>query len=251
MSYNEEHACNNLKGSHSVPVLLVLLFILPLGLDTLGVSISLGIKSYRTEAAVGEGTRGRFPLWLKSALLFSLAETSMPVIGLAIGFAASLVISNLMHYVGALLLVGLGLWELWEEGREYLEKRKRRKEVPRAPARDALEVGRGGVALAGALGGSMAEQFQWSRQLLLALSVSLDELAIGFSLGSITTGPVRGTMVQPLIVCLLIGIQGFLLTLVGLSLGRLLRTRLKPVKEWSELLSAVLLIGLGVWLLAT
>ena len=39
------------------------------------------------------------------------------------------------------------------------------------------------------------------------------------------------------------------MTLTGIGLGRTLRTRLKPVKEWSEILSALLLIGLGIWLL--
>jgi hypothetical protein len=36
-------------------ILPLLFFILPLGLDTLGVSISLGIKSQRDEIAVREG----------------------------------------------------------------------------------------------------------------------------------------------------------------------------------------------------
>ncbi len=53
---------------------------------------------------------------------------------------------------------------------------------------------------------------------------------------------------SPLTFCLLIGLQAFLMTLIGLSLGRALRTRLRLLKEWSELLSAILLIGLGVWL---
>ena len=41
------------------------------------------------------------------------------------------------------------------------------------------------------------------------------------------------------------------MTIIGLSLGRTLRTRLNPLKEWSELLSAFLLIGLGIWLLVS
>jgi len=41
------------------------------------------------------------------------------------------------------------------------------------------------------------------------------------------------------------------MTLTGIGLGRTLRTRLKPVKEWSELLSGLLLMALGVWLLLT
>src|SRR5207253_2949682 len=101
-------------------ILPLLLFILPLGLDTLGVSISLGMKSRRDAIASGIGKDIRLPTWFISAVLFSLAETLMPLFGLAIGYATSLVISNIMHVVGPLILIGVGLWELLEEGKEYL-----------------------------------------------------------------------------------------------------------------------------------
>ncbi len=220
-----------------MPVLSLLLFLLPLGLDTLGVSISLGIKSHHSPA---EEKAGRIPAWLGSALLFSLAETLMPLVGLVIGFAASLVVSNIMHFVGPLLLMGIGTWELLEEGSEYIGKRKSR-EVK--PIRSTV----------------LKERSGWEHQVLLALSISLDELAIGFSLGSLTSGSAGGKIgvaetglhVFPVALCLLIGLQGFLMTLMGLFLGRTLSVHLKVLKEWSELLSAFLLIGLGIWLLVT
>ncbi len=208
-----------------MPFLQTLLFIIPLGLDTFGVSLSLGIKStFETKSE-----RYALPLWLRAAILFSLAEMLMPLVGLLIGYAASSVISNIMHYVGALLLIGIGAWELWSEGREYLSKRKQQETEEEEEEEIQISV----------------TQFRWGQQLLLALSISLDELAVGFSLGVIT----NGKAVNPLILCLLVGLQGFLMTLIGLLLGRALRVRLKPLKEWSELLSAVLLVGLGVWLL--
>jgi putative Mn2+ efflux pump MntP len=209
----------------------LLFFILPLGLDTLGVSISLGIKSQRDEIAVRERKGLQFPTWLISAVLFSLAETLMPLLGLAIGYATSLVISNIMHVVGPLILISVGLWELLEESQEYIHKKKRsglNTSQHNSPAK---------------------EQFQWRRQLLLALSISLDELAIGFSLGTITVSHLSGVFVNPFILCILIGIQGFLMTLIGITLGRTLRTRLRTFKDWTEFLSAFLLIGLGIWLL--
>ena len=220
-----------------MPVLSLLLFILPLGLDTLGVSISLGIKSHRPDT---RQRAGRLPNWLQSALLFSLAETLMPLIGLAIGFAASLVVSSIMHFIGPILLIGVGICELLEEGSEYINKRKSREVKPIRPT-------------------VSNERFGWGHQLLLALSISLDELAIGFSLGTLTTSSASGKIgvgetslhVFPIALCLLIGLQGFLMTLIGLVLGRTLSQRLKVLKEWSELLSAFLLIGLGTWLLVT
>lgn len=210
-----------------------LLVLLPLGLDTLGVSLSLGIKSASSPASHSQEKSDASPHWLRSAILFSLAEMLMPIVGLVIGYAASLAVSNIMHYIGALLLIGVGIWELWEEGREYLRKHRRQGEMmPQKPA-PVPQV--------------PEAQFQWGRQLLLALSVSLDELAIGFSFGSISAGKA----ISPITFCVYIGLQGFLMAVVGISLGRALRARLRPLKEWSELLSAVLLIGLGIWLLVS
>lgn len=214
-------------------LLQLLLFIFPLGLDTLGVSLSLGIKSFslQTPSHEGKGEKRTLPSWLRTAILFSLAEMAMPLVGLFIGYAASLVLSSIMHYVGAVLLIGIGAWELLGEAREYISKRRKQQKtlLPRTTP----------------VASAQTTQFQWGQQLLLALSVSLDELAIGFSLGAIT----KGKAISPITLCLFIGLQGFLMTLLGLSLGRTLRTRLEPLKEWSELLSAFLLIGLGVWLL--
>ena len=84
-------------------------FILPLRLDTLGVSINLGMKSQRDEIAFRNDKGLKFSTWLNSAVLFSLAETLMPLAGLAIGCATSLFISNIMHVVGPLILICVGL----------------------------------------------------------------------------------------------------------------------------------------------
>ena len=218
-----------------MPILQLLLFVLPLGLDTLGVSISLGMKSYGYDSLshTYEERASGLPPWLRSAILFSLAEMLMPIVGLVIGYAASLIVSDLMHYAGALLLIGVGLWELIEEGHEFLNKRNTQEVKTHQHTVSNPQL--------------QSSSFRWKQQLLLALSISLDELAIGFSLGSVSS---RG-IISPITLCILIGIQGFLMTIIGLSLGRTLRTRLNPLKEWSELLSAFLLIGLGIWLLVS
>ena len=136
-----------------------------------------------------------------------------------------------MHVVGPLILIGVGLWELLEEGQEYINKNKTsRLSTFQYSAPDE-------------------EQFQWRRQLLLALSISFDELAIGFSLGTITVSHPGAVSVHPFVICILIGIQGFLMTMIGITIGRMLHTRMRTLKEWTEFLSAFLLIGLGIWLL--
>ncbi|GAC1347838.1 MAG: hypothetical protein NVSMB27_14150 [Ktedonobacteraceae bacterium] len=228
-------------------MLQLLFFLLPLGLDTLGISISLGIKSSTSPISGGEQQGWRLPLWLNSAILFSLAETTMPLFGLAIGYAASLVISDIMRFIGPLILIGLGLWELWEEIGERLS-------IVMLSAAKQLSANRDRPLQDATTGATQADKaneaanrFQWGRQLLLALSVSLDELAVGFSLGTVTVAK----SINPVTLCILIGVQGFLMTLIGIASGRILRTRLRAFKDWSELLSGILLIGLGIWLLVT
>jgi putative Mn2+ efflux pump MntP len=82
-----------------MPILPLLLFILPSGLDTLGVSISLGMKSRRNEILEQERKASQLPTWLSSAILFSLAETIMPLAGLAKRFSA--------HGIGTLVIVDI------------------------------------------------------------------------------------------------------------------------------------------------
>lgn len=257
-------------------MLRLLLFVLPLGLDTLGVSISLGIKSQPQSipAVTRRGERGgplwspavplpmriypacrnAFPAWLGSALLFSLAETVMPLVGLTIGSAVSLFLSGVMHILGPLLLIGVGLWELLEEVRKRLSKRKKHKNLAEERGNAGDHKGSHPAPYHPRLFGTFtrkdAEQ-RWGRQLMLALSVSLDELAIGFSLAAITSGLPGSKTINTITLCILIGLQGFLMTLIGLTLGRTLRVRVKSVKEWTEFLSCFLLIALGVWLLIT
>jgi len=189
------------------------------------------MKIRRNDFVVVKGLRS--PTWLITAVLFSFAETCMPLLGLAIGYTTSLLMSDFMHIAGPLILIGIGLWELLEEGQHYYKKKKVAL-IPTLQPRSPVQ-----------------EQFQWKRQLLLAVSISLDELAIGFSLGSVTVSHGSNIAIHPIVLCLLIGIQGFLMTLIGITLGRMLRSRMKNLKELTEFLSAFLLIGLGVWLLVT
>lgn len=207
-----------------------ILFLLPLGLDTLGVSLGLGIKG-SAMLPRNEGARSpAIPLWLRSALLFALAETIMPLVGLAIGYTASVLISGIMNIIGALLLIAVGGWEVAEE---ILERYRKRYAVqPLAGARKPA-------------------RFSWRQQLLLALSVSLDELAVGFSLGAFTARLGKGAAVSPLALCAYIGIQGLFMAVIGITSGSMLRRRLHWLQEWCEMISGMLLIGLGIWLLVT
>ncbi|GHO98579.1 hypothetical protein KSF_086270 [Reticulibacter mediterranei] len=212
----------------------LLIFLLPLGLDSLSVSLSLGMKSKTTKS---DSAPHLLSLWLNSALLFAATEMLMPLVGLAIGYELSWALSEVLSVIGPLLLIGIGLWEVVEEARELLEKRNQKMHPatvssPPKPSRTRL-----------------AWAPQWIRPLLLALSISMDELVVGFSLGSVTPLAAHEGNVSLLIICLCIGIQGCLMTILGLALGRWLGTSMKAVKQWNEWIAGLLLIGLGAWLL--
>jgi putative Mn2+ efflux pump MntP len=161
----------------------------------------------------------------------------MPFVGLAIGYELSWTLSETMHMIGPLLLIGIGLWEVVEEARELVEKRNRR--MHPATATSAPKPSRTRLAWAP----------QWIRPLLLALCISVDELVVGFSLGSVTPLAAHEGNVSLLIICVCIGIQGCLMTILGLALGRWLGSSMKVVKQWNEWIAGLLLIALGAWLL--
>src|SRR4051812_17194127 len=119
----------------------LILFVLPLGLDTFAVSAALGMA--------GLPARAR----LKISLLLSGFEMAMPVVGLLAGHALGDAVGATADYIAAAALLALGGWMLFgDDGDE-------------AGKASAL-LGNSGIAL-----------------LALGLSISLDELAMGFSIG--------------------------------------------------------------------
>jgi Putative manganese efflux pump len=77
------------------------------------------------------------------------------------------------------------------------------------------------------------------RAVLLGVSISLDELAIGFTLGLLR--------LPAALVIVLIALQAFVVAQLGLRLGNRLSEHLR---EGAERLAGVALTGLGTWLLA-
>ena len=70
-----------------------------------------------------------------------------------------------------------------------------------------------------------------------ALSISLDELAVGFSIGLVGV-PVALTII-------LVALQAFAFTILGLTFGSNLK---KYLGEWSEKLAGMILGLLGLWI---
>jgi putative Mn2+ efflux pump MntP len=179
--------------------LKILGIVIPMGLDTFGVALALGI------AGLPAHRRTRI------ALLFAGFETVMPVIGAAIGAPFGDAIGGAAEYIAAGLLIVLGLYVLRESDTDSAEGER------------LLALTRGGGYGLVALG----------------ISISIDELAIGFSAGLL------GLPLLPIVVA--VGIQAFVVTIVGLRLGARLG---RHWQESAERIAGAALIALGVILLA-
>ncbi|WP_026962582.1 manganese efflux pump MntP family protein [Alicyclobacillus herbarius] len=178
-------------------VLKMIALILSLGMDTLLMSISLGMVK----------TKGK----LKIALTFACAEALMPLLGLLFGKGAGELIGRWASMMGGIVLLAVAVWFLWFEDEDGEEEKLERNLVERN--------------LVG-----------WSL-LVTALSIGLDELAVGFSIGFVG--------VPTALTISLIALQAFIFTMVGLFFG----SKLKPwLGEWAEKLAGIVLGLLGLWI---
>jgi putative Mn2+ efflux pump MntP len=140
-------------------------------------------------------------------VLFTGFEAGMPLIGLAVGAPLGHAIGAAADYVAIGVLIAFGLYTL--AGDDDDER--------------------------------IAELAQMNgvRTIALGISISLDELAIGFTLGPLH--------VSAVLVIALIAVQTLIVTQLGLRLGSRLGER---VREGAERLAGVALTTLGIILLA-
>lgn len=170
--------------------------------------LPLGLDTFAVAAALG--ALGTTPVSrLRVSLLFTAFEAAMPLVGLALGAPLGRAIGGAADYLAIGVLLAFGVYTLLrsDEGEEQALAR--------------LAEARGPAAL------------------LLGLSISLDELAIGFTLGLLRL-PVA-------LVIALIAIQTFVVTQAGLRLGHRLSHRFR---EGAERLAGVALTVLALVLLA-
>jgi manganese efflux pump family protein len=170
--------------------------------------LPLGLDTFAVAAALG--MIGTTPATrVRVSVLFTAFEAGMPLIGLALGAPLGHAIGAAADYVAIGVLLAFGLYTLVAS-----EERDERRLAGLAEARGT-----------GAL--------------LLGLSISLDELAIGFTLGLLR--------LSAILVIGLIALQTFVVTQLGLGLGDRLSERLR---EAAERLAGLALTGLGLVLLA-
>lgn len=177
----------------------LLAFVLPLGLD-----------SFAVAAAIGAVRATTLPERLRISAIFVIFEGGMPLIGLALGSALAHGIGTVASYLAAAAVIGIGAWMLWPGHGDDEEERAGRILASR------------GLAL-----------------VALGISISLDELAIGFSIG------LAHLSVTAVIVA--IALQALLAAQLGLAIGAKVSERWR---ERAEQVAGVALILLGAYLIA-
>jgi putative Mn2+ efflux pump MntP len=171
-------------------------FVIPLGFDTFAVAVALGLRGLRP---------------LRPALCFALFETAMPLIGILVGRYVGLRFETLAVYIGAIILIGIGIHTL----RETLER-------DNETASLSFESVRG--------------------TLLAGLGISTDEIAMGFPLGALGL-PIVAVLTA-------IAVQAFFVTAAGILLGRRIGTALgRMASRIAGIVAGVAFLLLGIYLL--
>jgi putative Mn2+ efflux pump MntP len=171
-------------------------FVIPLGFDTFAVAVALGLRGLRP---------------LRPAVSFALFETAMPLIGIFIGRYIGLRFEAPAVYIGAIILIGIGIHTL----RETLERDNETASLSFGSVRGTLLAG---------------------------LGISTDEMAMGFPLGAL------GLPIVPVLAA--IAVQAFFVTAAGILLGRRIGTSLgRMASRIAGIAAGVAFSLLGIYLL--
>ena len=171
------------------------------------VAVSVGLSNFA--AAIGIGVAGvDARLRLRVGLVFGLFEAGMPVVGLLIGQRVAADLGQASRWFGAALLIAVGGYSVIKS--------------IRASARGVSSTGPSTV-------GSPA------RLLLSGLALSLDNLVVGFALGTYRVNIVTGAAV--------FGVVSVVLALAGLELGAKIGQR---AGSRGEQIGGAILISVGV-----
>ena len=170
--------------------------------------LPLGLDSFAVAAALGASQVATAWQRLRISLVFVIFEGGMPLIGLALGSALARGIGHIADYLAAAAVIGIGIWMLLAGDADSEGKASR------------IMTSRG-LALVG-----------------LGISISLDELAIGFSMGL--------THLPTVAVVVAIALQAVVAAQLGLAVGAKIGERWC---ERAEQIAGTALILLGVYLI--
>lgn len=169
------------------------------------VAVSLGLSNFAASVGIGvTGVDARTRL--RVGVIFGVFETCMPIVGLLLGHSLAAALGRAAHWTGAGLLIATGLYALAQAVRD-----------------------RGSQDTADQTGLSTG------RMLITGLALSIDNLAVGFALGTYH--------VNVTVAVIVIGAVSVALSLLGLELGSRIGSR---AGEGGELIGGTLLIGVGI-----
>ena len=168
--------------------------------------LPLGLDSFAVAAAIGAVQVTTARQRLRISLVFVIFEGGMPLIGLGLGSALARGIGPAADYLAAAAVIGAGAWILLAGDKDEEDRASRL-------------TSSHGLAL-----------------VALGISISMDELAIGFSIG------LAGVPVAVVIVA--IALQAFLAAQLGLALGAKIGERWR---ERAEQVAGIALILLGAY----
>lgn len=166
---------------------------------------SLGLNNFAASIAIGISGLDR-QIRAQVALAFGLFEAGMPIIGLLLGRGVAHTLGSSAHIVGGLLLIATGVYSTYQ--------------AIRASADDSNQ------SLASA---------HMGRVLLLGAALSIDNLIVGFALGTH-----HAALALSVVTIATVSVG---LSLIGLELGTRLGDR---VEHNSELLGGIVLICVGI-----
>jgi manganese efflux pump family protein len=171
------------------------------------VALSLGLSNMA--AAIGIGVGGVSPRTrLRVGLIFGLFEAGMPVLGLLIGHGLASLVGRQARWLAAGLLIAVGCYGV------FSGLRANRAADPERAERSVPEL---------------------LRLLASGLALSIDNLVVGFALGSYQVGIVAGAVV--------IGTVSVALSLAGLEFGARIGRR---AGERGQVVGGVILAGVGL-----
>ncbi len=177
-------------------MLAILLVALSLGLSNFAASIGIGISG------IDARTRWRV------GLVFGLFEAGMPIIGLLLGRGLAGALGGATRWIGAGLLIVTGLYAVIQSLRGRGQDSDGQQDV----------TGQG-----------------TGRLLVTGAALSIDNLAVGFALGSYHVSLIAAAVI--------IGAVSVGLSLTGLELGNRLGAR---TGKNGEILGGAVLIGVGI-----
>ena len=176
-------------------------------LKLLAFVLPLGLDSFAVAAAIGALRKTTVPERLRVSAIFVVFEGGMPLIGLGLGSALARGIGHVANFAAAGAVIAIGAWMLLASEKDEEERAGR-------------VLSSTGLAL-----------------VALGLSISLDELAIGFSIG-LARLPVVGVIVA-------IALQALVAAQLGLAIGARIGERWR---ERAGRIAGIALILLGIYL---